>query len=85
MKLCKYYSLDECTSTESVFEILNDLQEDLKIDYELVESDILKIKDTGLSTSEIKSLLNKLNKYDVIDYPDYDDEEEDDEDDDEEW
>ena len=47
MTLHKYYSLDECKEPEKVFNILNELQDDLKIEYEEVEMDIIKIVDVG--------------------------------------
>ena len=73
MKLNKYYSLDECRKDDKVFKHLNNLQDDLKIEYEIVDIDIIKIIDNGLTISEIKKLLSIFNEYDVIEYTDYDD------------
>ncbi len=73
MKLNKYYSLDECSKDDKVFKHLNNLQDDLKIEYEIVDIDIIKIIDNGLTISEIKKLLSIFNEYDVIEYTDYDD------------
>ena len=80
MKLCKYYSLDECSNREKVISHLESLQEDSKIYFDTPESEIIKITDTGLSTKETKELINFLNENDIIDYPDYMNEEENDED-----
>jgi hypothetical protein len=84
MGLLKYYSLDECTDQDKVYEILNDLMADAKISYEEVDTDLIKIKDRGLTNSEIKSVLSKFSKYDVLEYTDLigdDDEDYDDDDD----
>ena len=77
MKLNKYYSLDECRKNDKVFKRLNNLQDDLKIEYEIVDIDIIKIIDNGLTISEIKKLLSIFNEYDVIEYTDYDDDDSD--------
>lgn len=71
LKLFKYYSLDDCQTPEEVYSILNDLQEDDKIEYEIVEDmgvEVFKIKDIGLTTSELKNLISQFNKLDVIEY-----------------
>jgi len=71
LKLFKYYSLDDCQSPEDVYSILNELQDDDKIEYEVVEDmgvEVFKIKDTGLTTSETKNLINQFNKLEVIEY-----------------
>lgn len=81
MKLFKYYSLDECTEPELVYDLLNVLMSDAKISYEAVDTDVIRITDTGLSIAEIKTLILKLSKHDVLEYTDIDDEDEDDEDD----
>ncbi len=50
MKLCKYYSLDECHNTEVVFEKLTELQNDSKIEFTFIESDeVIKLKNIGLN------------------------------------
>lgn len=82
MILHKYYSLDECTEPEKVYNILNDLQDDLKIEYEEIDMDLIKIVDMGLTINEAKSLATKLSKYDVIRYSDLEDEDEEEEDED---
>jgi len=90
MKLCKYYSLDECHDKDTIFEKLENLLSDSKLEYEYFKDDeVIKIKNTGLSLKEKKDLIYYFKDNDVIDYPDYeefleeedfdDDEEEDDE------
>ena len=83
--LSKYYSLDECYNKNSVFDYLEDLQSEELIYFEMIDSDIIKIKDIGLSEKQIKEMVSFFDEKDVIDYPDfeeYDSEEDfDDEDD----
>lgn len=94
MKLCKYYSLDECKTREEVFEKLDSLQDEEKLDYVYIDEDeVIKMNDNTLTAKEIKSLVNFFKEHDVLDYPDYeeyleeeeydDDEDFDDEDDEE--
>lgn len=71
MKLFKYYSLDDCLDQEAIYSILNSLQEDDKIEYEIVDGmgvEVFKIKDIGLTTSELKSLLQDFSRLEVIEY-----------------
>lgn len=81
--LAKFYSLDECYDQDKVFDKLDELLEDSKIDYEVYDDDIIKIKDTGLLFKEKKALLKFFEENDVIEYNDFD--EDDDEDDDEDF
>jgi len=84
-KLGKYYNLDECLDKDLVFEKLDYLQGEAKIEFEEVEDNIIKIVDTGLFVKEKKELLNFFKDNDVLEDLDYDDEDdfdEDDEDDD---
>jgi hypothetical protein len=84
-KLGKYYNLDECLDKDLVFEKLDFLQGEAKIEFDEVEDNIIKIADTGLFVKEKKELLNFFKDNDVLEDLDYDDEEdldEDDEDDD---
>ena len=52
--------------------------------FEVIESEVLKLKDIGLSEKQTKELINFFHDNDVIDYPDfepyneYEDEDEDD-------
>ncbi len=66
MKSTKYYSLDECKKEDIVTDKLDSLMSDRKIEYEFVESDILKIKDLSLSPKEIKELNHFLHDNDVV-------------------
>ena len=81
--LAKFYSLDECYDQDKVFDKLDELLEDSKIDYEVYDDDIIKIKDTGLLFKEKKALLKFFEENDVIEYNEFD--EDDDEDDDEDF
>jgi len=72
MKLCKYYSLDECKTRHGVFEELDRLQDDGKIEYSYQDDDeVIIIQDTGLEKKEMKDLVGFLKDNDVIEYPDY--------------
>ncbi len=78
MKLCKYYSLDECYERDLVFEELDSLQDDAKIEYTYIkDDDVIKIKNTGLSAKEAKDLVSFFKDNDVIDYSDYEEYEDD--------
>lgn len=81
-KLAKYYNLDECLDKDLVFEKLDYLQGEAKIEFEEVEDNIIKIADTGLFVKEKKELLNFFKDNDVLEDIDYDDEDDFDEDDD---
>ena len=70
--LSKYYSLDECYNKDKVFDHLEELQGNEMIIYEIVDTDIIKIKDIGLSEKDTKDLLNFFDNNDVIEYSDYD-------------
>lgn len=89
MKLCKYYSLDECHDESIIIDRLDELQNDSKIEYtHIQDDDIIKLKNIGLSVKEKKDLLSFFKENDIIDDPDYEeyyeeDELEDDEEDDE--
>ena len=82
MKSTKFYSLDECSNQDKVITKLDALADDRKIDYEFVESDLIKIKDLSLTLKEIKDLGQFLHENDVLQDHDYDDEEDSDEEDD---
>jgi hypothetical protein len=74
--LSKFYSLDECYNKDKVFDHLEDLQSNEIIIYEIVDTDLIKIKDIGLGEKDTKDLLNFFDNNDVIEYSDYDDEDE---------
>lgn len=72
MKLCKYYSLDECKTRQTVFDELDKLQDEGKIEYTYLDEDeVIKIVDHVLEQKETKDLSLFLKENDVIDYPDY--------------
>jgi len=77
--LSKYYSLDECYQKDKVFDHLEDLQNEELIVFEIMDSELIKIKDIGLSEKQTKDLIDFFDNNDVIDYEydDYDDEDED--------
>ena len=79
--LHKYYSLDECYEKNKVFNRLEELQEEELIVFEILDSDIIKIKDIGLSEKQTKELVDFFDSNDVIDY-DYEDFDEDEDEDD---
>lgn len=70
--LSKYYSLDECYQKDTVFDHLEDLQAEELIVYEIIDTDIIKLKDIGLSEKQTKDLVDFFDNHDVIDY-EYDD------------
>ena len=78
--LSKYYSLDECYQKNKVFDYLENLQNGELIVFEIIDTDIVKIKDIGLSEKQIKELVSFLDDNDVIDYTDYEEYGDDDED-----
>jgi hypothetical protein len=81
--LSKYYSLDECYDRNVVLDHLEELQNDEMIVFEIIDSEVIKIKDIGLSEKQTKELILFFHDNDVIDYVDYEPyTEEDDEDDD---
>jgi hypothetical protein len=69
--LSKYYSLDECYDKDKIFDYLEDLQNEELIYFEILDSDMIKIKDIGLSEKQIKELATFLDDNDAIDYPDF--------------
>lgn len=72
MKLCRYYSLDECKTIDAVFEELDRLQAEDKLDYTYIDEDeVIKINDDILIAKEKKALKLFLKENDVLDYPDY--------------
>jgi hypothetical protein len=84
MKLHKYYSIDECNNEELLVERLESLQEDDKIEFELIDKWTLKIKDIDLTTNEEKKLVElfeELGLYDTTvdddSYEEYDEFEDD--------
>lgn len=78
--LNNYYSLDECFTKDEVYEHLEKLEDDGKISFDTVDTDVIKLKDEGLSPKEIKELSKFLEDNDVIQYNGFEADEEDDED-----
>lgn len=76
--LSKFYSLDECYDKDVVFDHLENLQNNEMVIYEIVDTDLIKIKDIGLSEKDTKDLLSFFDNHDVIEYSDYDEEDDDD-------
>ena len=76
--LSKYYSLDECYDRNVVLDYLEELQNEEMIVFEVVDSEVIKIKDIGLSEKQTKELILFFHDNDVIDYLDYEPYDEDD-------
>jgi hypothetical protein len=79
--LAKYYSLDECFEQDRVYDRLDELSDASKIDYEIVDEDVIRIKDLSLTVKEKKELVKLFEENDVIEYNDWEDEEDEDEED----
>jgi hypothetical protein len=69
--LSKYYSLDECYDRNVVLDHLEQLQNDEIIVFEIIDSEVIKIKDIALSEKQTKDLILFFHDNDVIDYVDY--------------
>jgi hypothetical protein len=69
--LSKFYSLDECSTNDEVYEYLETLKEEGKISFSTVDLDVIKIKDTGLTLKETKELVKFFEENDVIEYGDF--------------
>jgi hypothetical protein len=67
MKLHKYYSIDECNNEELLVERLESLQEDDKIEFELIDKWTLKINDIDLTTNEEKKLVELFEELGLYD------------------
>ena len=78
--LSKYYSLDECYDRNVVMDYLEELQNEEMIVFEIIDSEVIKIKDIGLSEKQTKELVLFFHDNDVIDYLDYEPYNEDDDD-----
>ena len=77
MKLHKYYSIDECNNEEALFERLESLKNDGKIEFDILDRWTLKIKDVDLTTYDEKKLIEFFQEMDLYDTT-VDDEDEDD-------
>lgn len=67
MKLQKFYAIDECNNEDSLFEKLDHLQEEGKIEYETIDRWEIKITDLDLSTKEEEDLAKFFESLDL--YP----------------
>lgn len=87
--LSKYYSLDECTTKDLVYTHLDDLENEGKVSFTIIDIDeVIKLSDNGLTQKEAKDLAKFFNDNDVIEYDDYQPngyEYYEDDEDDEEW
>ena len=79
MKLFNYYSIDECKDRKKLFEKLDRLRDDGKIEYEMDGRDLFKIDDLDLEESDIEDLNEFFDNQDIFPYLEYDDEEDSDE------
>lgn len=75
MKLHKYYSIDECNNEEALFEKLESLQNDGKIEYQKNDNWSIKVTDLELSTKGEEDLAKFFESIDL--YPTDGDEDED--------
>lgn len=67
MKLHKYYSLYEIIDEEQVFDKLDYLASQSKLNY-VEENDIIELDDWGLDIQEIKDLIEVFSTNDVLPY-----------------
>ena len=77
MELFKYYNIDECLDKDKLFQKLDSLVNDGKIDYDL-DGQILKIEDLDLEEFDIEVLVKLFDKLDVFTYTEYDEDDQDD-------
>jgi len=64
--LSTYYNLSECIERDLIFEQLNKLAEQNKIEWNVEDIDTIKIVDIDLDETEIEDTLDFFYKYDVI-------------------
>lgn len=89
-KLFNYYSIDECSNIDNLYEELDRYVDSGVLEYKLEERDIMKIVDIDLSEDEIEEIQKIFDSLDVFPYLDYEDGEYDQDDwgdyeDEEEW
>ena len=78
MKLHKYYSIDECSNEELLFNKLDILQKSGKVSYKKLDRWSIKIQDIDLSSKEEEKLINLLESLDLYETTVDDDDEDDD-------
>jgi hypothetical protein len=76
-KLFNYYSFDECPDEDILFEKLNQLVDEEKIQYSEKESYLIKIDDLELSDTELEELSKFLDDNNVYPYLGYEEEDDD--------
>lgn len=76
-KLFNYYSFDECSDEQKLFEKLDELTNQEKIEYSEQDNYLIKIKDIELDDDEIEDLCEFLDKNNIYPYLGYEEEEED--------
>lgn len=67
MKLNKYYSIDECKDEEVLFNKLDKLKEEGKIEYQKNDKWSIKVTDIDLSTKEEEDIIKLFDSLDL--YP----------------
>jgi hypothetical protein len=72
-KLFTRYSFDECTNEEKLFEKLDALLQDGKIEYNAEDQYTFKIKDIELTDSEIQEICDLFDELEVFPYMESDD------------
>jgi len=76
-KLFNFYSFDECSDEDQLFEKLDSLKDESKIEYTEQDNYIVKIKDLELSDDEISELIKFLDNLNVFPYLGIEEDEED--------
>lgn len=72
-QLFTHYSFDECTNEEKLFDKLDTLLQDGKIEYNTESQYVFKIKDIDLTDNEIEDLCELFDKLEVYPYLESDD------------
>jgi hypothetical protein len=78
MDLFDYYNIDECKDRKKIFDKLDQLKKDGKIEYEMEDRDVFTIEDLDLEESDIEDLNKLFDEEDVFPHLDHDTDEEDD-------
>lgn len=72
-KLYNHYSIDECSNKEKLFNELNHLKSENKIEWSKEDIDLIKIIDIDLDSDEELDLIETLEKFDLYPFMDYQD------------
>lgn len=70
-RLGRFYNLDECKERDLLFNYLDKLQDNSKIEWSEIDEDIISIEDTGLLIKEVKEFIQFLEDIDVIEDIEY--------------